>query len=149
MFGWGKPKKSLFGVPYPLTFKSAEAAIEYSSAYMKCKLYSGVCLPAVVLDPREYLGTKNAVFERDDGIQTAWIRVAGENGGFDCVAQTSGAQGPRLQPGDMVFWRAFKHKADLTEAFGDSRSGWVGLIVGTLAPELNAEGWKGLERFYD
>jgi len=35
------------------------------------------------------------------------------------------------------------------EALGDERSGWLGLIVGTLAPELTAAGWKGLEGFHD
>ena len=115
---------------------------------MVCTLKAGVCLPAVVLDPRETLGTAKAVFERDDGIQTAWIRVAGDDGGFDCVAQTAGSYGPRLKPGDMVFWKAFRHQTSMADALGDQRSGWLGLIVGTLEPELNSEGWKGTQQFH-
>jgi len=149
MFGWGKPKKSPMGIPYPLVFKSADAAIEYSSAWMICKLRAGVHLPAVVLDSRDVAGTREAVHRRDDGIQLAWIRVAGDDGGFITMSETSGPCGPHLVPGDMVLWCAFAYKPELAGAFQDKRGAWVGLIVGTLAPELNSEGWKGLKRFHE
>jgi hypothetical protein len=116
---------------------------------MDCKLRPGAELPAIVADARSLVPEGNAVWVREDGIQTALVRIPSPAGEFSCIAQTSGRHGPRLQPGHLVCWKAFKHQREMGRAIGDDRSGWIGLIIGTLAPELNAEGWKGLERFHD
>ncbi len=142
MFGWGKPKKSPFGIPYPLIFKDAHAAVDYSSAFMVCKLRPGVALPAVVL------GTDTENLRQEiDGNQIVQLRVAGDNDGFTTLSETVGPVGPRLRAGDLVLWQALEHSERLASAFGDARSGWIGLVVGTLRPELEAEGWVGVERF--
>ena len=147
MFSWGKPKRSPLGLPYPLVFKDAPAAIEYASAYMVCKIRPGHDLPAVVLDPAELFGASQSVLQRTDGIQVALIHVCGDGGGFETIAETSASYGPRLKPGDMVSWRPFSLSKEIAVEMGDERKGWVGLIIGQLSPELNADGWKGLALF--
>jgi hypothetical protein len=131
----------------PLHFKDGAAAVEYASKYMVCKLAAGVELPAIVLDAREEFGTAEAVRTAENGIQTAVLRVCGDNGGFIALSQTSGPIGPTLAPGEMVLWRAVKYLGKMGRAAPDRRTGWIGLIAGTLSPTLIAEGWIGKDRF--
>ena len=52
-------------------------------------------------------------------------------------ATTLGPQGPQLRPGDLVAWQANRHEP----------SGWIGVIIGTLKPELREGRWLGEQKF--
>ena len=106
-------------------------------------------LPALVMDARVELGAKEPVEMRADGKQVAALRVASDDGGFIVVAATLGPQGPELAPGDLVAWQAGKLKEELAASLGaiDRRSGWVGVIIGTLKPELREGRWLGERKF--
>lgn len=65
------------------------------------------------------------------------LRVASQDGGFIVVATTLGPKGPKLQVGDFVAWQAGKLK----------EGGWVGVIIGTLKPELSNGRWLGDQKF--
>ena len=137
------------GAMPPLIFKDGPAALEYACKYLDCPLQEGSFLPAVVLDPRQLFGAPTAVRVLPDGSQTAMLRVASSDGGFMVLASTAGAKGPRLQAGDFVAWQAAKHSDQVATSMGtkDTRSGWVGLILGTLKTEHRDGRWIGHERF--
>ena len=130
----------------PLVFKSGAAAHAHACKYMDCTLQEGSNLLAVVTDCREQLGTQDAVRVQDDGNQLAVLCVVSNDGGFLVLATTSGPKGPALRPGQLVVWRAMSHQARL-QTTDDERSGWMGLIVGTLQPEYRNGGWVGDEQF--
>src|SRR5437867_5492091 len=132
----------------PLFFKDGLAAFEYSCKFMECPLHEKSFLPAVVLDPREILGATTAVQRQKDGNQVVMLKVASSDGGFIVFASTLGPNGPQLKPGDFVAWRAARHSKDVAASMGakDERSGWVGLILGTLKPEHRNGNWMGNER---
>ena len=133
----------------PLVFKDGLAAFEYACKFLECPLHEGSFLPAVVQDPRETFGAKTAVQLQKDGNQVVMLKVASSDGGFMVFASTMGPSGPQLKPGDFVAWRAAKHSADVAASMGarDERSGWVGLIMGTLKPEHRSGSWVGNQRF--
>jgi len=132
-----------------LFFPDGEAALEYACKFMACPLGEGDCLPALVLDLRKLPGNDSAVTMDSSGIQLAMLRVASNDGGFPVVATTLGPRGPRLEPGQLVAWKAGKHSEQVAAAMGvkDRRSGWIGLIVGTLTTEHRDGNWVGDERF--
>lgn len=140
---------SVPGGPSPLFFKDGHAAFEYSCKFMDCPLHEGAFLPAVVLDPRELLGSSTVVERQKDGNQVVMLKLASSDGGFVVFASTLGPNGPQLKPGDFVAWRAAKHSKEVATSVGakDERSGWVGLILGTLKPEHRNGSWVGNERF--
>lgn len=144
--GSGSPAPT--GAP-PLFFKDGHAAFEYSCKFMECPLHEGAFLPAIVLDPRELIGASTVVQRQKDGNQAVMLKVASKDGGFIVFASTVGPKGPQLKPGDFVAWRAAKHVKDVATSMGakDERSGWVGLILGTLKPEHRNGNWVGNERF--
>lgn len=153
MFDFFKRKKPVAtggdgGMP-PLFFKDGTAALEYACKFMECPLEENCVLPAVVLDTTELLGTSEAVKIQSDGNQIAMLRVASDDGGFLVVAATANPKGPKLQPGQLVVWKAMKYVPDIAKAASakDKRFGWVGLIVGTLNPEHANGRWSGGERF--
>jgi hypothetical protein len=125
----------------------------------ECLLREGVILPALVLDVRNSFGSAPAAKNLVDGGQIASIRVASADGGFIVSASTSGLRGPTLQPGHFVAWQAERYDPDVAKVapatkkrFGwigvrDKRSGWVGLIKGTLKLIYEDGGWVGDERF--
>jgi hypothetical protein len=133
----------------PLAFSDGRAAFEYSCRFMECPLNEGSYLPAIVLDPRELIGATSAIQRQRDGNQVAMLKVASSDGGFVVIATTLGPNGPSLKPGDFVAWRAGEYSADVAASLGarDDRSGWVGIIIGTLKPEHRNGNWVGGERF--
>lgn len=133
----------------PLFFKDGVAALEYACKFMKCPLYEGSSLPAIVLDPREMFGAAATIQTLKDGNQVAMLRVASDDGGFLVFAATAGPKGPKLQPGNLVAWKAAKHSTEVAASMGakDARSGWVGIIIGTLKPEHRNGQWVGDARF--
>ena len=42
-------------------------------------------------------------------------------------------------PGDLVLWVAGSHFAEMGAQMGDERSGWVGLIVAVLSPQMKID----------
>ena len=135
--------------PAPVIFADGTAALDYACKYLECPLRERSFLPAVVLDARNELGSKQPVETRPDGKQVAVLRVASADGGFAVIASTLGPHGPKLAPGDLVAWQAGKYRQDLAQSVGavDERSGWVGLIIGTLKPELRERRWLGDRKF--
>lgn len=144
--GRGAPSS---GESPPLFFKDGAAAFEYSCKFMECPLHEGAFLPALVLDPREMFGASTAVQRQKDGNQAVMLKVASSDGGLVVFASTLGPKGPQLKPGDFVAWRAAKHSTEVAASMSakDERSGWVGLILGTLKPEHRNGNWIGNERF--
>ena len=133
---WPFKKKSAPGLSN-LVFKSGEAFVDYHCKYMVTDLEVGMPLAAVVLDARKRFGTKDEVKVDDEGIQTVAIRVASNDGGFIALASTASGDGDKLKVGDAVAWVPGKHLPDLGAAAGDSRTGWVGLVVAKVAPEID------------
>ena len=153
MFGFLKRKKptpqtSANDGVMPLYFKSGEASLEMACKYMDCTLAEHRTLPALVLDSQKLFGTDASVKVQANGTQLAMLRVASSDGGFLVAANTAGATGPRLVPGQLVAWQAMKYAPELAKAGAtDKRFGWVGLIVGTLKFEFVNGSWVGDSQF--
>ena len=130
-------------------FAGGEAFVDYHCKYMNTRLEPGLPLAAVVIDPREQFGLPIAVKVDDNGIQTAMLRVASDDGGFMVMAQTASANGAKLVPGDAVAWIPQRHMPQLAQAAEDERFGWMGLIVAKVAPEIdeNTKQMKVLSRY--
>jgi hypothetical protein len=144
-----KPKVSSdgdVGQP-PRFFPDGIAALRYACKFLECPLQEGTFLPAVVLDPRELFGTRATVKTDAEGNQLAFLCVASNDGGFFVAAATAGPKGPRLEPGQLVAWRAVRHVPEIANSLSDKRFGWVGVIVGTLKPEHRNGCWVGTEIF--
>lgn len=134
LFGKKKGKQAL---PV-LRFESGEAFIDYHCKYMTTKLVPGSPLAAIVLDAQKEFGGPESVMSREDGVQTAMLRVASDDGGFVTMAMTASPDGDRLQPGDVVAWMPSPERsAKLANLTGDYRSGCIGLIVAKIASEID------------
>ena len=129
-----------------LPFKNVEAAFEYACKYMENTLVEGSILPATVVDAAKMFGVPSAIKQNEDGTQLATIKVASDDGGFIAIAQTLG-KGPALQVGDFVAWQAGAFNKELADAAEDKRTGWVGIIMGTLETTWEKDGWLGKARF--
>lgn len=149
MFGLFKQKNKygIEGHSPPLKFKSGDEAFRYACKYLECPMHENTILPALVVDASKEFGARTAVKLEDDGTQVATLRVASKDGGFIVMAKTVSADGPILQPGQLVGWQAIKYMKELGEKTDDDRFGWVGLIIGTLKPEYQNGSWAGDERF--
>lgn len=128
-----KPKSALPA----LVFKTGETFIDYHCKYMVTRIEVGLPLAALVLDATEVFGTSVPVKVDGTGVQTATLRVASDDGGFMVIARTAAAGGDALKPGDVVAWVPGQHLPQVAKASGDERSGWVGLIVAKIAPEID------------
>ena len=135
--------------PPPLVFRDAAEALAYACEFLELPLRERAFLPAIVLDARKELGAKDPVQTRADGKQVAVLRVASADGGFGVIATTLGPQGPKLAPGDFVAWQAGTYREEVATNVGaiDQRSGWTGVIIGTLKPELRDGRWLGERKF--
>jgi len=131
----------------PRFFPDGITALRYACKFLECSLHEGAFLPAVVLDPQEVFGAQSSVKTEVDENQVGLLCVASNDGGFLVVASTAGPRGPRLEPGQLVAWRAVRHVPDIANAVSDKRFGWVGMIVGTLKPEQRNGSWVGTEIF--
>lgn len=121
-----------------LTFKDAESFLEYVSQYGSTELREKQGIIAVVLDARSAFGAVEAVKLRADGIQTAYLKVAGENGGLNTMAETAGL-GERLFVGDAVVWVPLAYEAANPFAALDTRAGWLGLIAAKIDRVIDTE----------
>jgi len=129
-----KPKTGLTVLP----FKTGEGFVDYHCKFMTTRLETGSPLAALVLDASEQFGTSVPVKTDENGIQTATLRVASDDGGFLTIAQTASNKCDALKPGDAVAWiPGPQHLPKIAEAMGDERSGWMGLIVAKVAPEID------------
>ena len=110
-----------------LYFKTAEDAFEYACKYSPTEVREG--------EPRV------AIIESADGVQdaqgsqSATLRVAGSDDFFSIAASTAGISVPKLIVGELVLWLPMM-RSPLPARITDTRLGWLGLIVGVLAPEL-------------
>ncbi|MBU8546243.1 MULTISPECIES: hypothetical protein [Roseomonadaceae] len=95
-----------------------------------------MAIAALVLDARKEFGTDTAVAVNKDGVQTAVLRVASDDGGFIVPSKTATGKGLRLRPDDVVLWVPLLKGVALGN---DERSAWIGTIVATIAPELDFE----------
>ena len=131
LFDLFKSRKAGPAAPAPApsnVFGSGAEALDYACKYLECPLRERSFLPALVVDART----------RDDGHQVATLRIASADGGFMVSAATLGPQGPELKPGDLVAWQAVTYNGD---------SGWMGMIIGKLKPELRDGRWLGEQKF--
>ena len=128
----------------PLYFKNNESAFEIACRLMVNDLSEGVTLPALVLDAKQLGPFQNhSVIVKPDGNQLVFLKVASNDGGFVIPTETAGAKGPKLEPGDLVAWRAIEYFEDIGEhaKINDKRFGWIGFVVAKLKPEFRDEGW--------
>lgn len=132
----------------PMTFKDNEAAFTHACQFMDSKIFEGAILPALVLDARELAGTEAAVKKDADGTQTVLLMICSDDGGFVVMAQTCGANGPDLEPWDLVAWRAGNLVTKLGKSSEDMRFGWVGHVIGTLEPQWANGSWVMAKMFY-
>lgn len=133
---WFRKKKKDGHLPV-LKFKDGAAFIEYHCKFMSTDIVPGSPLAALVLDARAESGTSVPVKVHEDGVQTAMLRVASDDGGFRVLAETASANGIRLKPGDVVAWVPYQFMPEFAEASDDERFGWMGLIVAKIAPEID------------
>jgi hypothetical protein len=119
-----------------LPFKTEQGFFDYWCKYGDNRLEVDRPILAMVLDSREIAGTIDAVKTSPEGYQSAMIRVASDDGGFEAFAQTSG-QGEPLEPGDLVMWLPGQYMAKLGATCADPRTGWIGLIIAKVAAELD------------
>lgn len=120
-----------------LNFKTGHDFFEYYCNYMDSNIEEGKALAAIVIDAKKDFGTSAAVKTDKNGIQTAVLRVASSDGGFVVTSQTLSANGAPLYPGDIVAWLPKIYKSELGNAMGEKRSGWIGLIIAKVAPEID------------
>jgi len=139
--------KQFMSDPIKIVYKSNEAAFLIACKYHECEILIGMALPALVIDARNISNALDAVKKGEDGIQTAVLKVASEDGGFKVLAQTIGPNGPNLLPGDFVAWEPYSYLEKLGKDAEDSRTGWVGLIIGTLTNTYENGSWVGDQRF--
>jgi len=130
----------------PRFFPDGIAALRYACRFLELPLYEGTFLPAVVLDAREILGTQGLA-RPENGSQAFFLCVASHDGGFVVAAPNAGPRGPRLEPGQLVAWKAVRHVPDIVSGMRDRRFGWAGVIVGTLKLEHREGCWVSDEIF--
>jgi hypothetical protein len=144
MFGWLKRKgaATAVGDTVPLYFKDSHAAFSYACQHLHCDLTAGAVLPALVLDAAAATGSGAAVKRQTDGNQITMLRVCSKDGGFVVFAASASANGPDLQPGDLVAWQAGQPVEAMASQLPDPRSTWAGLILARLLPEFTVgRGW--------
>jgi hypothetical protein len=120
-----------------LVFQTGQDFFDYHCKFMDTKLQQGKPLAAIVLDSKEEFGTQVAVKTDERGIQIAALRVASDDGGFVTLSQTLSAEGDALKPGDVVAWIPEAYNEMLARGLGNEQSGWVGLILAKVAPEID------------
>lgn len=120
-----------------IKFKTGQDFFDYHCKFMMTRIEPGVPLAAIVIDARTQFGTSVAVKTHENGLQTATLRVASDDGGFLAIAETSSNKGDSLVPGDVVAWIPGQHMPQLAKASKDARSGWAGLIIAKIAPEID------------
>jgi hypothetical protein len=121
-----KPKEQGANDSIPdLIYKSNESAFDSVCQFGSHTVKKGTGHMAIVLDSRERFSTREAVKRRDDGIQTAILKVADHDGGFLVISNTAIPDAPPLYPGDIVHWVAFKYMSELATTFESTKSGWI------------------------
>lgn len=130
--------KAPAGFPQKLPFKDGAGFLEYQCKYGHTEIRPKQGIVALVLDSQKEFGTAEAVKVDPNGVQTATLKVASEDGGFIVSAQTPSGKGDRLKPGDVVIWVPLQHIGDAAVPEGiDKRFGWVGFIVAKVKPEID------------
>ena len=125
------------GLPQKLPFKSGADFLEYQCKFGHTKIVPKQGIVALVLDSQKEFGTAEAVTVDANGVQTATLKVASDDGGFIVSSQTPSGKGDRLKPGDVVIWVPLQHTGDAVPEGVDRRFGWVGFIVAKVAPEID------------
>lgn len=148
---WPFLKKNTPSVPGILPFKSGAAFLESQCTFGHTDIQPNQGVVALVLDARREFGTPAAVKVEADGRQMAMLKVASTDGGFVVPAYTATGKGDRLKPDDVVIWVPLEYNGDMAEKVADvdPRFGWIGIIVATVAPELDTNNLelKLLSRF--
>lgn len=129
--------KNPLGLPQKQPFKSGADFLEYQCKFGRTKTVPKQGIVALVLDSQKEFGTAEAVKVDTNGVQTATLKVASDDGGFIVSAQTPGGNGDRLKPGEVVIWVPLHHIGDAVPEEIDRRFGWLGFIVAKVAPETD------------
>jgi hypothetical protein len=131
-----------------LKFESGQDFFDYQCKFGQTDIVPSRGVVAIVLDATKEFETQASVKMKENGIQVVALKVAASDGGFRVTSETAGLGRP-LHPDDVVLWVPLEHSPDLARAFGDNRSGWIGLTVACVAPELDMQksGFTILERF--
>lgn len=124
-------------LPQKLPFKSGKDFFEYQCKFGQTDIVPKQGIVALVLDSSVEFGTSNAVKVDEEGIQTAALKVASEDGGFIVISQTATSKGESLRPDDVVIWVPILHSKTTVADGIDERFGWSGLIVAKVKPEIN------------
>ncbi len=122
--------------PATFVFTDPEAFFRMQCKYGDTDIQAGKGIAAIVLDAKKEFGTAIAVGRDSDGRQLAVLRIASPDGGFIVSACTPSSEGESLLPDDIVLWVPSPHSSEVAEGFGDSRSGWIGLIRAKVALDM-------------
>jgi hypothetical protein len=128
-----KPVQSIAILP----FKSGHAFVEYQCKFGHTKIEQNKGIFAVVLDSRKEFRTHESVKIDKNGVQTAALRVASDDGGFNVLATTPSGKGDPLKPDDVVVWVPMQYSKEMASVSDDARFGWVGLILAKVKPEID------------
>ena len=136
---------------FPDTDKGADGLFWLTCKYGHVVIVENTAMLAMVMDQREEYDLtelKEAVKTEADGVQIAYLKVVSEDGGFNVMAKTAGARGPKLEPGDLVLWVPKTYVNKLSTIAPDKRFGWVGFIVAKVnLPTRMDNPFKNITRF--
>jgi hypothetical protein len=88
---------------------------------------------------------------QNDGVQDARLLVASDDGGFIVEAITPTSKGDQIEEGDLVLWLPMRNVPEAAKMIDmdDPRSGWMGLIMAKIAPDIQSSGqFKILCKFH-
>lgn len=140
-----KPKKPSAPLA-KLIFKNADDFFEYQCRFGVTDIVENMGLVAIVQTGADF--SAKDYHHGPAHTQTVGLKVVSRDGGFEVFAQPF-AHGPLLRTGDCVIWVPMVYHAEFSVLSGDPRSGWVGFIPATIAPEIdpNTDSFEILQRY--
>jgi hypothetical protein len=118
-------------------YKSGRDFFESQCEFGHTTIEQNTAIVAIVLDAKKEFGLPTSVWKDADGLQSAILRIASDEGGFTAFSKTASAKGDRLKPDDVVLWVPSVYVEEIGKQMPDSRSGWVGLIRAKIKPEID------------
>jgi hypothetical protein len=129
-----------------LMFKSPQDFFAYQCRFGITEIEENKGLVALV-----EVGADKSISETSRSFQspqTVSLRVVSTDGGFEVFAQPL-SDGPLLRTGDCVIWVPMEYHEQFSVLTEDPRSGWVGFVAATIAPEIDPaiDSFRILQRY--